>query len=60
MNCYLNEFRRKKFHRVTTIIGFELLPQSYLWVIAEAVPTDFREENFLGRPKIHKIHEIFK
>ena len=52
--CHLNEFHRKNFHGMTTIIGFELLPQPYLWVIAEAAPTDFREENFHGRPKFHE------
>ena len=44
---------------MTTIIGFELPPHSYLWVIAEVAPTDFRKENFRGRPKIHEICKNF-
>ena len=58
-NCHLNKFCRKNFHAMTTIIGFELPPQSYLWVIVEATPTDFHEENFCGRTKSTKFVKIF-
>ena len=41
------------------IIGFELPLQSYLWVIAEATPTDFHEEIFVEGPKSTKFAKVF-